>query len=48
MSVTPDMLAVALGQAAPEPGSITDLQWEMWIDDAGMLIETRRAQLGRD
>jgi hypothetical protein len=46
MSVTPDMLAVALGQAAPEPGSITDLQWEMWIDDAGMLIETRRAQLG--
>jgi hypothetical protein len=46
MSVTPAMLAVALGQAAPEPGSLTDLQWEMWIDDAGMLIETRRAQLG--
>jgi hypothetical protein len=46
MSVTPAMLAVALGQAAPESGSLTDLQWEMWIDDAAMLIETRRAQLG--
>jgi hypothetical protein len=46
MSVTPAMLAVALGQAAPESGSLTDLQWEMWIDDAVMLIETRRAQLG--
>jgi hypothetical protein len=44
--VTPDMLAVALGQAAPEPASLTDMQWEMWISDAEMLIETRRAQLG--
>ena len=46
MSVTPEMLAVALGQAAPEPDSVTDLQWKMWIDDALMLIEARRISLG--
>lgn len=46
MSVTPYMLAVSLGQAAPEPSSITERQWEMWIDDAEMLIEARRAALG--
>lgn len=43
MSVTPSMIAVALGQAAPVPGSITEQQWELWIDDAEMLIEARRA-----
>lgn len=42
MSVTPNMIAVALGQAAPEPGSVTEAQWQMWIDDAVMLIELRR------
>lgn len=46
MSVTPGMLAVALGQAAPEAGSATDLQWKMWIDDALMLIDSRRVDLG--
>jgi len=46
MSVTPEMLAVALGQTAPEPDSVTDLQWKMWIDDAEMLIEARRISLG--
>ena len=46
MPVTPTMLAVALGQAAPEPGSITEQQWKMWIDDAVMLIDSRRAALG--
>ena len=46
MSVTPAMLAVALGKAAPEPGSVTEGQWQMWIDDAVMLIEARRATLG--
>jgi len=45
MSVTPDMLAVALGVAAPEPDSITDRQWSLWIEDAEMLIETRRLSL---
>lgn len=42
MSVTSEMLAVALGQAAPVPASITDQQWQMWVQDAEMLIETRR------
>lgn len=46
MSVTPAMLAVALGQAAPAAGSITEQQWQMWIDDAVMLIEARRVLLG--
>lgn len=45
MSVTPDMLAVALGQAAPELGSIQRQQWQMWIDDAVMLIDARRVEL---
>ena len=42
MSVTPSMLAVALGQAAPESGSITEQQWMLWVNDALMLIEARR------
>lgn len=46
MSVTPEMLAVALGQTAPEPGSVTAQQWQMWIDDAVMLIDARQASLG--
>lgn len=46
MSVTPDMLAVALGQAAPELNSITEQQWELWISDAEMLIQIRADQLG--
>lgn len=45
MSVTPAMLAVALGKTAPEPGSVTEQQWQLWISDAEMLIETRRALL---
>lgn len=46
MSVDTYMLAVALGQAAPESDSITDQQWRMWVDDAVMLIELRKSQLG--
>ena len=46
MAVTPSMLAVALGQAAPEPGSITEQQWNLWIDDALMLVDLRREQVG--
>jgi hypothetical protein len=42
MSVTPDTIAVALGQTAPEPDSVQWKQWELWITDAEMLIETRR------
>ena len=45
MSVTPDVIAVALGVTAPEPGSNLEQQWELWIGDAEMLIETRRIQL---
>jgi len=44
-TVTPAMLAVALGQAAPEAESVTEQQWQMWIDDAAMLIETRQLLL---
>ena len=45
MAMTPADIAVALGQAAPEPNSITEKQWNMWISDAEMLIETRRVSL---
>lgn len=48
MSVTPAMLAVALGKTAPEPDSVTAQQWQMWISDAEMLIETRRALLASE
>ena len=48
MSVTPNMIAVALGIAAPEPGSITEQQWEMFIADAEMLIEARREAVAPD
>lgn len=46
MSVTPGMLAVALGRAAPEPGSTTEQQWQMWVEDAIMLINDRQEKLG--
>lgn len=45
MSVTPAMIAVAVGVAAPTSGSVTEQQWQMWIDDAVMLIDTRAEQL---
>lgn len=45
MSVTPEKIAVAMGVAAPDPGSIQWQQWSLWIDDAGMLIETRAEQV---
>lgn len=48
MSVTPDIIAVALGVTAPDPGSIQGQQWQLWIDDATMLIETRATQLNID
>jgi len=46
MSVTPENIAVALGQAAPVPDSIQWQQWQQWIDDAEMLIQVRKDQLG--
>jgi hypothetical protein len=48
VAVTSAMIAVALGQAAPESGSVTDLQWQMWVADAEMLIEARRIALDAD
>jgi hypothetical protein len=48
MAVDSEMIAIALGVAAPESGSITDKQWTQWIEDAAFLIETRRAQLDVD
>lgn len=46
MAVTPATIAVALGQAAPVEGSVTEQQWQMWIDDAYMLIDIRVEELG--
>lgn len=48
MAVTSAMIAVALGVEAPVDDSPTDLQWEMWISDAVMLIEARRLSLEVD
>ena len=47
MAVTPEKIAVALGQTAPASGSPTYLQWEMWIEDAEMLIANRADELGK-
>ena len=48
MTVTPATIAVALGVAAPTPGSIQEQQWDLWIDDATMLIELRAEKVGVD
>lgn len=48
MAVTPESIAVAMGMAAPETGSIQWQQWSLWIDDATMLIENRADQLDID
>lgn len=45
MPVTPATVAVALGVAAPASGSIQEQQWDLWIDDATMLIDIRASQL---
>jgi hypothetical protein len=41
MSVTPAMIAVALGRTAPTDPSVEFDQWSMWIEDALLLIEAR-------
>lgn len=41
MAVTIETIAVALGRTAPAAGAPEELQWEMWIGDALMLIEAR-------
>jgi hypothetical protein len=40
-SITPANIAVALGVTAPDSGSPTEAQWEMWIADALMLVQVR-------
>ena len=40
-TITPAHIAVALGVSAPDSGSQTEAQWEMWIADALMLIQAR-------
>ena len=45
MSVTPAVIATALGVAAPDPSSPKFAQWSMWIDDANMLINARKVSL---
>lgn len=45
MTVTPDSIALALGQ--PEPDATTAEQWQMWINDAILLIEARAELLHR-
>lgn len=39
MAVTPETIAVALGRTTPE--DVEYAQWDMWIEDALMLIEAR-------
>lgn len=41
MFVIPEDIAIALGRTTPEPGSIEFAQWEMWVNDAVMLITAR-------
>jgi hypothetical protein len=48
MAVTPAVIAVALGQTAPESDSPTYAQWELWIADAYMLIAARVELLEAD
>ena len=48
MAVTPAIIATALGQTAPESGSPTEAQWQMWIDDALRHIERRAERLSID
>lgn len=38
-SITPEVIAVALGVTSPSP--TVEAQWQLWIDDALMLIEAR-------
>lgn len=45
MAVTPANIAIALGVTAPTQDSIQWQQWQLWIDDAEMLIENRREKL---
>lgn len=45
MTVDIEKIAVALGVTAPEPESPEGKQWALWVADAGVLIDARRASL---
>ena len=47
-NVTPAMIAVVLGLAAPDSGSVTEARYSMWIDDALMLVQARYDSMGDD
>ena len=47
-TVTPTLIAVALGQAAPASGSVTEARYLMWISDALMLVQLRYDSLDDD
>lgn len=48
MTVELAKIAIELGRAAPDPDTALAAQWQLWIDDAEMLIEDRAAELGKD
>lgn len=41
MAVTVGDIAIALGRETPADGSLEEQQWQMWINDALLLIEAR-------
>lgn len=45
MAVTFETIGVALGRAV-DVADVEYLQWEMWITDAEMLIQSRKTELG--
>lgn len=45
MTVTPATIATALGVAVPDSASPKYAQWALWITDALMLINARKARL---
>jgi hypothetical protein len=45
-TVTPANIAIAAGKPTPSTGSDTEQQWQMWIDDALMLINDRATKQG--
>jgi hypothetical protein len=47
-TVTPATIAVALGLAAPASGSVTEVRYSLWINDALMLVQVRYDSLGDD
>ena len=47
-TITVSDIATALGRPTPEDESPTAAQWQMWIDDAVMLVGVRAEALGVD